>query len=126
MGEEYADRIRDLAISLYTKAREYAFQRGIIIADTKFEFGRDAKTGEVILVDEVLTPDSSRFWPASSFKVGQGQESFDKQYLRNWLTIHGLKGKPDVEVPDEIVRNTAAKYQDAYERLVGSRWEGTS
>lgn len=126
VGEKYADRIRDLAISLYTKAREYAFERGIIIADTKFEFGLDTETGEVILVDEVLTPDSSRFWPASSYKVGQGQESFDKQYLRNWLTGHGLKGKPGVEMPDEIVQNTAAKYQEAYERLVGGRWESTS
>ena len=123
IGRNYADCIKDLAINLYTKAREYALERGIIIADTKFEFGLDTETSEVILVDEVLTPDSSRFWPASSYKVGQGQESFDKQYLRDWLTSHELKGKPDVEMPEEIVENTADKYREAYERLVGSKWE---
>lgn len=76
-----------------------------------------------MLADEVLTPDSSRFWPASSYKVGETQESFDKQYLRNWLTSQGLKGKPDVEMPEEIVRNTGTKYLGAFERLVGRKWE---
>ncbi|KAL9121530.1 MAG: hypothetical protein Q9187_001915 [Circinaria calcarea] len=126
IGRKYADCIRNLAINLYTKAREYALERGIIIADTKFEFGLDTETSEVILVDEVLTPDSSRFWPASSYKVGQGQESFDKQYLRDWLTSYDLKGKPDVEMPEEIVGNTANKYREAYERLVGTKWESVS
>ena len=120
VGEKYAQCIHDLAISLYTKAREYALERGIIIADTKFEFGLDTQTDEVILIDEVLTPDSSRFWLASSYKIGCSQNSFDKQYLRDWLTSSGLKGKQGVEMPDEIVRNTASKYQEAFERLVGS------
>ena len=103
------------------QARDYALERGIIIADTKFEFGLDTKTDEIVLVDEVLTPDSSRFWPAPSYEVGKTQDSFDKQYLRNWLTSQGLKGKQGVEMPEEIVRNTAAKYQEGFERLVGRK-----
>lgn len=94
-------------------------ERGIIIADTKFEFGLDPHTDEIILVDEVLTPDSSRFWPAASYRVGQAQDSFDKQYLRDWLTREGLKGEEGVRMPADIVHNTGAKYQDAFERLVG-------
>jgi len=105
------------------QARDYALKRGIIIVDTKFEFGLDTKTDEIVLVDEVLTPDSSRFWPASSYKAGKTQESFDKQYLRNWLTGKGLKGKPGVEMPEEIVRNTETKYQEAFEALVGRKWK---
>lgn len=96
-------------------------ERGIIIADTKFEFGLDTKTDEIVLVDEVLTPDSSRFWPAPSYEVGKTQDSFDKQYLRDWLTSQGLKGKQGVEMPEEVVRNTEAKYQEAFERLVGRK-----
>ncbi|RAL68343.1 hypothetical protein DID88_007074 [Monilinia fructigena] len=96
VGEKYAQRIEDLAIKLYTTARDYAAERGIIIADTKFEFGLDEETDEIILVDEVLTPDSSRFWPASQYEVGKEQESYDKQFLRNWLTKEGLKGKQGV------------------------------
>ncbi|KAI9819220.1 MAG: Bifunctional purine biosynthetic protein ade1 [Pycnora praestabilis] len=123
VGEQYATRIQDMALSLYSMARSYAIERGIIIADTKFEFGLDTTTDEVVLVDEVLTPDSSRFWPASSYRIGEAQDSFDKQFLRNWLTAEGLKGKEDVEMPDEVVRKTAEKYREAFERLVGKRWE---
>ncbi|KAI9879350.1 MAG: Bifunctional purine biosynthetic protein ade1 [Pleopsidium flavum] len=122
VGEKYATRIEELALSLYKTARDYALERGIIIADTKFEFGLDAKTDEIVLVDEVLTPDSSRFWPASSYTVGETQESFDKQYLRNWLTSKGLKGKPSVEMPAEVVRNTETKYREAFGALVGRKW----
>ncbi|KAH8703924.1 hypothetical protein BGW36DRAFT_370231 [Talaromyces proteolyticus] len=117
IGEPYATRISDLALTLYKTAHEYAYERGLIIADTKFEFGLDTETDEVILVDEVLTPDSSRFWPRDGYEVGRGQESFDKQYLRDWLTREGLKGKEGVKMSDEVVRKTAEKYTEAWERL---------
>ena len=123
MGDKYAKRIESLALDLYSKATAYAIKKGIIIADTKFEFGLDQETDEVILVDEVLTPDSSRFWPLHSYKVGQAQESFDKQYLRNWLTKEGLKGKEEVEMPENIAEMTSGKYQEAFEKLTGKRWE---
>ncbi|KAK6341124.1 Bifunctional purine biosynthetic protein ade1 [Orbilia brochopaga] len=119
IGEEYANKIEQLALALYTTARDYARSRGIIIADTKFEFGLDEATNEVILVDEVLTPDSSRFWPAASYQVGKSQDSYDKQFLRNWLTEQGLRGKDGVRVPDEIVVQTAEKYKEAYAKLTG-------
>jgi phosphoribosylaminoimidazole-succinocarboxamide synthase len=122
VGESYASRIEELALMLYTTARDYAFERGIIIADTKFEFGLDVETDEVVLVDEVLTPDSSRFWPREKYEVGRDQESFDKQYLRNYLTKNGLKGKPGVEMPEDIVKETGAKYVEAFEKLTGKTW----
>ena len=121
VGQQYAKRIEELALSLYSTARQYALERGIIIADTKFEFALDTATKEVVLVDEVLTPDSSRFWPAASYKIGQAQESFDKQYLRDWLTSNGLKGKTEVEMPEDIVSKTAGKYQDAFEKLMDQK-----
>ncbi|KFY35372.1 hypothetical protein V494_05967 [Pseudogymnoascus sp. VKM F-4513 (FW-928)] len=122
VGEKYAARIEELALSLYKAARDYAYERGIIIADTKFEFGLDEETDEVVLVDEVLTPDSSRFWPKDKYEVGRDQESYDKQYLRNWLTAEGLKGKQGVAMPQEIVDNTGVKYVEAYELLTGKKW----
>ncbi|MCJ1317404.1 Bifunctional purine biosynthetic protein ade1 [Xylographa vitiligo] len=122
VGEMYAERIEKLALELYSTARKYALERGIIIADTKFEFGLDTESDEVILVDEVLTPDSSRFWLASKYKIGQAQESFDKQYLRDWLTVNGLKGKQGVEMPGAVMSKTAEKYREAFERLVGKKW----
>jgi len=125
VGEKYAARIEELALKLYTAARDYALGRGIIIADTKFEFGLDQDTDEVILVDEVLTPDSSRFWPAATYEIGRDQESFDKQYLRNWLTKKGLKGKQGVEMPEMIVKNTRAKYVEAFEMLTARKWDDT-
>ena len=121
VGQQYAKRIEELALSLYSTARHHALERGIIIADTKFEFALDTATKEVVLVDEVLTPDSSRFWPAASYKIGQAQESFDKQYLRDWLTSNGLKGKTEVEMPEDIVSKTAGKYQDAFEKLMDQK-----
>lgn len=122
VGEKYASRIEELALSLYTKAAEYAKGRGIIIADTKFEFGLDEETDEVVLVDEVLTPDSSRFWPADKYVVGREQESYDKQFLRDWLTSEGLKGKQGVRMPEDIVTKTAEKYREAFEMLTGKAW----
>ncbi|QIW99325.1 hypothetical protein AMS68_004843 [Peltaster fructicola] len=117
VGADVAKKVEELSLKLYCKAREYAETRGIIIADTKFEFGLDDKTGEVVLVDEVLTPDSSRFWPADKYVVGKSQESYDKQYLRDWLTKSGLKGKQGVSMPEEVVKETESKYTEAYQKL---------
>ncbi len=122
VGQEMMDELRQKSLLLYTKAADYARQRGIIIADTKFEWGEC--NGEVLLIDEVLTPDSSRFWPADKYESGRDQESFDKQYVRNYL--QGLvnagqwdKTPPGPELPEEIVANTASKYREAVDRLAG-------
>jgi len=123
VGEKYAARIEELSLKIYTVARDYAAERGIIIADTKFEFGLDEENDEVVLVDEVLTPDSSRFWPADRYEVGKGQDSYDKQYLRDWLTREGLKGKDGVEMTEAVVQETARKYREAFEKLTGQSWE---
>ena len=120
---EYATRIEELSLKLYKAAKAHAFDRGIIVADTKFEFGLDEETGEVILIDEVLTPDSSRFWDLEKYEIGRTQESFDKQFLRNWLTESGLKGKSGVEIPDDIAKVTWAKYREVYERLTDLKWK---
>ncbi len=114
-GEDYAAQIRDYTIALYKKCAEYALSKGIIIADTKFEFGLD-ENGKVVLGDEMLTPDSSRFWPLEGYKAGQGQPSFDKQYVRDWL-----KANPDSGylLPDDVVKKTVNKYLEAYELLTG-------
>ncbi|KAL8995590.1 MAG: hypothetical protein Q9169_004701 [Polycauliona sp. 2 TL-2023] len=126
VGAKYANRIEELALSLYKHAAAYAYERGIIIADTKFEFGLDKETDEVILIDEVLTPDSSRFWPADQYKVGKSQSSFDKQPLRNWLSDQGLKGKEGVAMSDEVITKTEGLYREAFERLTGKKWMETS
>lgn len=123
VGPKYAARIEELALQIYTAARDYAYERGIIIADTKFEFGLDEETDEVVLVDEVLTPDSSRFWPRDGYAVGREQESFDKQFLRNWLVREGVKGKQGVRMPEGVVEGTVGKYREAFEKLTGGRWE---
>ena len=114
-GLEYAAKIKDCTIALYKKCAEYALSKGIIIADTKFEFGLD-ENGEVVIGDEMLTPDSSRFWPLEGYKPGQGQPSFDKQYVRDWL-----KANPDNDflLPEEVVTKTVDKYKEAYELLTG-------
>ncbi|KAL8675007.1 MAG: hypothetical protein Q9168_000602 [Polycauliona sp. 1 TL-2023] len=125
VGAKYADRIEELALSLYKHAASYAYERGIIIADTKFEFGLDKETDQVVLIDEVLTPDSSRFWPVDRYKVGESQPSFDKQPLRNWLTDQGLKGKEGVEMTDEVIAMTGELYREAFERLIGKKWRET-
>ncbi|KAL4885019.1 hypothetical protein BJY04DRAFT_158107 [Aspergillus karnatakaensis] len=119
VGEPYASIVAELAVKLYKTAHAYALTRGVIIADTKFEFGVDEETNEVVLADEVLTPDSSRFWPKDSYEVGRGQQSFDKQFLRDWLVKEGLKGKPGVRMPDEIAQKTSEKYKEAWERITG-------
>jgi phosphoribosylaminoimidazole-succinocarboxamide synthase len=123
LGDELATRLRDASIALYLEGRERARQRGIIIADTKFEFGR-SPVGDVVLIDEVLTPDSSRFWPADQYEPGRGQPSFDKQPLRDYLDGLRRHGQwdgdpPPPELPEEVVRATSVRYQDAYMRVTG-------
>ncbi len=117
IGAGRAREVRDTAIRLYEAAAAYALERGIIIADTKFEFGLDAR-GRLHLIDEALTPDSSRFWPVASYREGASPESFDKQYVRNWLDSIGFQRKPPApEMPDEVARRTSDKYQEALARL---------
>ena len=117
VGEARAKEVREVAIRLYTAAAEFALTKGIIIADTKFEFGVDG-AGRLHLIDEALTPDSSRFWPLSTYKVGESPESFDKQYVRNWLDSIGFARKPPApDVPREVALKTSEKYQEALKRL---------
>ncbi|KFA72790.1 hypothetical protein S40288_06381 [Stachybotrys chartarum IBT 40288] len=123
VGDKYASRIEELALACYKAGAAYAEERGIIIADTKFEFGLDEETDEVYLVDEVLTPDSSRFWSRADYQTGRDQDSFDKQVLRNWLTENGLKGKQDVEMTPEVAEKTRARYLQVYELLTGDKLE---
>nr|P50124.1 RecName: Full=Phosphoribosylaminoimidazole-succinocarboxamide synthase; AltName: Full=SAICAR synthetase [Cyberlindnera jadinii]BAA04175.1 phosphoribosylaminoimidazolesuccinocarboxamide synthetase [Cyberlindnera jadinii]prf//2006225A phosphoribosylaminoimidazolesuccinocarboxamide synthetase [Cyberlindnera jadinii] len=122
VGKELADKIGKVAVELYSKAKGYAAGRGIIIADTKFEFGLD-DDNELVLVDEVLTPDSSRFWNAKTYEVGKGQDSYDKQFLRDWLTSNGLAGKEGVSMTEDIATRSRVKYVEAYEALTGKKWE---
>ncbi len=118
-GRQESERLRDLSLEIYTRAANYAAARGIIIADTKFEFGHTAKG--LVLADEVLTPDSSRFWPADRYRPGAAQESFDKQYVRDYLEkIHWNKQPPAPALPDEVAARTSEKYVEAYRRLTGS------
>jgi len=120
VGVETASHLRDLTLRIYKKAADYARRRGIIIADTKFEFGRTAKG--ITLADEVLTPDSSRFWPADKHAAGRPQESYDKQYVRDYLEqIHWDKQPPAPALPAEVARRTSEKYLDAYFRLTGQK-----
>ena len=125
IGEELAVAIRDLSIALYRAARDIAAQRGIIIADTKFEFGIDVTTGALVLADEILTPDSSRFWPADQWVEGQVAPSFDKQYVRDWLVSEQsgwdrASGANPPALPESVAAATAARYVEAYRRLTGS------
>jgi phosphoribosylaminoimidazole-succinocarboxamide synthase len=119
------EELRRLSIEIYRRGAEHARERGIILADTKFEFGRRAD-GTIVLGDEVLTPDSSRFWPADGYKPGHGQPSFDKQYVRDWASGSGWDKRPPApELPDDVVEGTRARYVEAYERIAGepfSNW----
>lgn len=119
IGTELAATIRDISIRLYREAADYAATRGIIIADTKFEFGLD-EHGELFLMDEALTADSSRFWPADEYRVGTNPPSFDKQFVRDWLEAHNWNKEPPApKLPDDVVAKTSAKYQEALERITG-------
>jgi phosphoribosylaminoimidazole-succinocarboxamide synthase len=121
IGRPLAEKVRDVSIRLYKEASEYAAQKGIIIADTKFEFGVDDK-GQLVLIDEVLTADSSRFWPADSYKVGISPPSFDKQYVRDYLeTLDWNKAPPAPKLPPEVIQKTSQKYREALERLTGRK-----
>ena len=122
IGEEKSCYVRDKSIEIFKKASAYAETRGIILADTKFEWG--IVDGRIILIDEVLTPDSSRFWPADKYQAGRDQESFDKQFVRNYLeSINFDKSGQGVELPDDIIQKTSAKYIEAYEKLTGKKFE---
>ncbi|HEV2455953.1 MAG TPA: phosphoribosylaminoimidazolesuccinocarboxamide synthase [Verrucomicrobiae bacterium] len=121
-GADIAEQARAASLKIYHFARDYARKRGIIIADTKFEFGIDDATGKLVLIDEVLTPDSSRFWPADQYAPGKGQPSFDKQFVRDYLeTLDWDKTPPGPKLPDDVVSKTTAKYLEAYERLTGKK-----
>ena len=119
-GQDYAEKIRDYTIALYKRCADYALTRGIIIADTKFEFGLD-EAGNIVLGDEMLTPDSSRFWPAEGYEPGHSQPSFDKQFARDWLKSH--EGEHDWQLPEEIAQKTIDKYLEGYELLTGKALE---
>ena len=115
-----AEQVKNATLALYTQAAEYALTRGIIIADTKFEFGTDA-AGKLYLIDEALTPDSSRFWPADQYKVGSNPPSFDKQFVRDWLESSGWNKKPPApQVPADVLQKTADKYREAQRLLTGA------
>jgi phosphoribosylaminoimidazole-succinocarboxamide synthase len=120
---ELMGRVRDVSIALYGFAAEHARERGVILADTKFEFGMDS-AGELVVGDEVLTPDSSRYWPADSYEPGRGQASFDKQYVRDWASGSGWdKTPPAPEVPADVVEGTRARYVEAYEKITGEPFD---
>ncbi len=127
VGVDDAEALRQLTLQVYARAEQVARERGIIVADTKFEFGRDAASGAIVLADEVLTPDSSRFWPADLWEPGHPQPSFDKQFVRDWLTSPASgwdrhSGEAPPPLPDDVVEQTRAKYVEAYERLTGESW----
>lgn len=118
LGEELASKVREKTLAIYKKCADYALTRGIILADTKFEFGLD-ENDNLVLADEVLTPDSSRFWDLEKYEVGRGQDSFDKQYLRDWLKDNGYKDKAPESLPEEAITETRNKYLEAYEKIIG-------
>ncbi|WP_456035436.1 phosphoribosylaminoimidazolesuccinocarboxamide synthase [Senegalimassilia anaerobia] len=121
LGEDAATQLRDLAIKVYSVARDHAAENGIIIADTKFEFG--VIDGEIILADEVLTPDSSRFWPGDAYEPGRDQASFDKQYVRDWLNANWDRQGNPPHLPQEVIERTSQKYIAAYEKISGKKFE---
>lgn len=118
LGKELAEKVKNATIDVYKKCADYALEKGLIIADTKFEFGLD-ENGELVLADEVLTPDSSRFWALDKYEVGRGQDSFDKQYLRNWLYENGYSDHAPEELPEIVQTTTRNKYLEAYELITG-------
>ena len=120
LGDDVADRVKDLSLEIYSAGRDHATQRGIIVADTKFEFGQS--DGKLLLIDECLTPDSSRFWPKDQYVVGQSPPSFDKQFVRDYLeTLDWNKTPPAPKLPREVIEKTSAKYVEAFEKLTGEK-----
>ena len=121
IGDEPAEKLKDFSLKIYNIASDYALKKGIIIADTKFEFGR--YNDEIILVDEILTPDSSRFWPADLYEPGKSQPSFDKQFVRDYLSNTGWdKNSPPPRIPENVINETQSKYQEAFERITGEKF----
>ncbi len=121
IGKDLAEQLRAKTIEIYSKCAEYALTKGVIIADTKFEFGVD-ENGTLVIGDEVLTPDSSRFWPASDYQVGKSQKSFDKQYIRDWIKSTGYDPESGTPIPDDVIDVTVNKYKEAYELLTGKKF----
>lgn len=121
IGKDLAENLRAKTIEIYSKCAEYALTKGVIIADTKFEFGLD-ENGALVIGDEVLTPDSSRFWPASDYQVGRGQKSFDKQYIRDWIKSTGYDPESGTPIPDDVIDVTVNKYKEAYQILTGKNF----
>ena len=121
IGKDLAEKVKKKTIEIYKKCADYARTKGIIIADTKFEFGLD-ENGELVLGDEVLTPDSSRFWPADDYEVGRSQKSFDKQYMRDWLKQNHWDAEHPTPIPEDVVETTRAKYIEAFERITGKKF----
>lgn len=122
IGKDLAKKLRDKTIEIYKKCADYAKTKGVIIADTKFEFGVD-ENGTLILADEVLTPDSSRFWPSDDYEVGKSQKSFDKQYIRDWITSTGYDPSSGTPIPDDVIQTTSNKYKEAYKLITGKNFE---
>src|SRR5574344_575722 len=122
IGEKLGTQIEKVSLEIYKKAYEHAYKNGIIIADTKFEFGLD-ENGELVLGDEVLTPDSSRFWPASDYEVGRSQKSFDKQYMRDWIKSSGYDPESENPIPEDVIQTTENKYIEAYELITDKKNE---
>ncbi len=118
IGNDLAQELRSKTIEVYSKCAKYAATKGVIIADTKFEFGLD-ENNNLVIGDEVLTPDSSRFWPANDYEVGKSQKSFDKQYLRDWIKSTGYDPEAGTPIPDEVIATTVSKYKEAYKLLTG-------
>ena len=121
IGKDLAEKVRSKTIEIYKKCSEYAATKGIIIADTKFEFGVD-ENGNLVLGDEVLTPDSSRFWPADDYEVGRSQKSFDKQYMRDWLKQNNWDAENPTPIPENVINTTREKYIEAFEKLTGKKF----
>ena len=121
IGKDLAEKLRAKTIEIYSKCAEYALTKGVIIADTKFEFGVD-ENDTLVIGDEVLTPDSSRFWPASDYQVGRGQKSFDKQYIRDWIKSTGYDPESGTPIPDDVIDVTVNKYKEAYQILTGKNF----
>lgn len=121
IGKDLAEKVKSKTIEIYTKCADYAKSRGIIIADTKFEYGLD-ENGNLVLADEVLTPDSSRFWPAEDYEIGRSQKSFDKQYMRDWLKENKWDAEKPTPIPENVVATTREKYVSAYEKLTGKKF----
>lgn len=122
LGTDLAEKVKAKTIAIYNKCADYALTKGIILADTKFEFGID-ENGELIIADEILTPDSSRFWSLDKYEVGKGQESFDKQYLRDWLYANGYVDKAPESLPQGVIDMTKAKYLECYEKIADKKLE---